>query len=672
MDVEDRDSIDTVKLKKELTNAIGEAKGYIHNAYREFCIQQPDLIVAVQEGHIQGNRTILKEMSGRLETIFEDYMRSISSGSISQKDAKKSVQFRDQGNKNYQAKHFYSALDCYTKAICQGPIGSETLALALANRSAVMFHLKEFQHCIQDLDLAIASDYPKKTLFKLYERKIKCLTQLGNLNLAQTTLNQFSKALDFAVLEPSKKQKMFSELEKTISKIKAKPQEDSTFKSLADELPKLNSRNDKFPSFAKCLSVEYNAKRGRHVVANRDIKAGEMVMVELPTVVVVRDEFKSLFCSNCLRKSYGSIPSPLNSVEVFCSHFCLEQGLNSFHRCESKILEHIQHSGLGKAEWRLAIRAVTQKPLEYFRKNQDKFQNHSSRFGMNEGDQYGADEYQALFHLVVNRQAWNLSTDLFKAFVACFYTRCLHLGGYFDDEENDDNGVNGGWTGTLSDDQLFITEFMVHIMEASTMNSHEISHVTAPTNVPWFHGQPRRVGPVLNIYGSLLNHSCDPNIFWINRGKAIISFASKDIKMDDEVTNCYITESLKIPMEQRQIQLKNFYNFTCGCVACDERWPPMAQFPTALADLKAKQLKIPVEDVNRMKAQLAKINQLGVKINLEQKKENYKDCLALCIEFLQLLDHTIKRPHQFFEMTTRTMFMSLWTLRGSKSRIDQT
>lgn len=667
MDEDDRNLIDTVKLKEELTNAIGEAKGYIHNAYREFCIQHPDLVIAVQEGQIQGNRAILREMSGRLGTIFEDFMRSITSGLTSTKDASKSVQFRDQGNKEYQAKRFYSALDCYTKAICQGPNGSETLALALANRSAVMFHLKEFQHCIHDLDLAIKGDYPKKTLFKLYERKIKCLAQLSNLASAKTNLDQFSKALNFADLDPSKKQKLYGELEKLISKIKAKPLDENPLKSLADELPRLNSQNDKFPSFAKCLSVQYNAKRGRHVVANRDIKAGEMVLVEMPTLVVVRDEFKSSFCSNCLRKSYGSVPSPLNSVEVFCSQFCLEQGLNSFHRCESKILEHIQHSGLGKAEWRLAIRAVTQKSLGYFQKNRDKFQNHNPKFGLNDGDQYDADEYQALFNLVVNRQAWNLATDLFKAFVACFYTRCLHLGGYFDEAENKENDP---WTGTLSEDQMFITEFMVHMMEAATMNSHEISHVTAPVNAPWFHGQPGRVGPVLDVYGSLLNHSCDPNTFWINHGKAIISFASKDINMDEEITNCYLTESLKMPLEQRQFHLKNFYNFVCGCVPCTELWPPMSQFPTALADLKAKQMKIPIEDVNRMKTQLAKINQLGVKINLEQKKENYKDCLALCIEFLQLLDQTIRRPHQFFDMTTRTMFMSLWTLMGSKSRID--
>lgn len=81
----------------------------------------------------------------------------------------------------------------------------------------------------------------------------------------------------------------------------------------------------------------------------------------------------------------------------------------------------------------------------------------------------------------------------------------------------------------------FLAEFMVHMMEAATMNSHEISHVTAPVNAPWFHGQPGRVGPVLDVYGSLLNHSCDPNTFWINHGKAIISFASKDINMDEEV-----------------------------------------------------------------------------------------------------------------------------------------
>ena len=70
----------------------------------------------------------------------------------------------------------------------------------------------------------------------------------------------------------------------------------------------------------------------------------------------------------------------------------------------------------------------------------------------------------------------------------------------------------------------------------------------------------------------------------------------------------------------------------------------------------------------KFQIQFGKIQRLGAKINQEQKLENYKDCLALCIEFFNVLDDTVERPHQFYIMTAQTMIITLWVIYGSKSR----
>lgn len=52
---------------------------------------------------------------------------------------------------------------------------SKDLAIALANRSAVLFSLKAYHLSLDDIKLAFDSGYPEELHFKLLERKAKIL-----------------------------------------------------------------------------------------------------------------------------------------------------------------------------------------------------------------------------------------------------------------------------------------------------------------------------------------------------------------------------------------------------------------------------------------------------------------------------------------------------------------
>ena len=58
-----------------------------------------------------------------------------------------SREYREKGNKAYQAKHNYDAIELYSKSLQHAEAGpnSETLALAFANRSAVLLALGKTQ-----------------------------------------------------------------------------------------------------------------------------------------------------------------------------------------------------------------------------------------------------------------------------------------------------------------------------------------------------------------------------------------------------------------------------------------------------------------------------------------------------------------------------------------------
>lgn len=64
------------------------------------------------------------------------------------------------------------------KAVIAAPCDPESgqgkdLALALANRSAVLFSLKQYYLALDDIKLALESGYPKELQFKLLERKVR-------------------------------------------------------------------------------------------------------------------------------------------------------------------------------------------------------------------------------------------------------------------------------------------------------------------------------------------------------------------------------------------------------------------------------------------------------------------------------------------------------------------
>lgn len=61
------------------------------------------------------------------------------------KDDRLSIVYRKEGNKCYARKDLLKSLEFYTKSLCCATPGSREYGLALANRSAVSFEMKEYE-----------------------------------------------------------------------------------------------------------------------------------------------------------------------------------------------------------------------------------------------------------------------------------------------------------------------------------------------------------------------------------------------------------------------------------------------------------------------------------------------------------------------------------------------
>ena len=138
------------------------------------------------------------------------------------KDAEKSKRSRDLGNKNFQKKVFEEAIRYYSEAVLLGPIeGGEgrEAALALGNRSVVLFTLGEHEACLEDVAGALELGYPEDMHYKVHERRGHCLRALGRLEEARQSFNAALETLGKAKVTEEKRAEVVGEVEAALGRV---------------------------------------------------------------------------------------------------------------------------------------------------------------------------------------------------------------------------------------------------------------------------------------------------------------------------------------------------------------------------------------------------------------------------------------------------------------------
>ena len=72
-------------------------------------------------------------------------------------------------------------------------------------------------------------------------------------------------------------------------------------------------RNPVFPPLSDALGIHFDDVGGRHIIATRNIIAGEPVVIEEPVSAHLSPCFMAANCIHCLRRNGHSVlPSPVN------------------------------------------------------------------------------------------------------------------------------------------------------------------------------------------------------------------------------------------------------------------------------------------------------------------------------------------------------------------------
>lgn len=96
-----------------------------------------------------------------------------------EKNERTASHFRQMGNRFYNQKMFFEALECYNKSLCSAPKSSSEIPLAYGNRSAVYLEVEEYQLCLENIQLSRDSGYPAEKMQTLNDRKEKCETLMA-------------------------------------------------------------------------------------------------------------------------------------------------------------------------------------------------------------------------------------------------------------------------------------------------------------------------------------------------------------------------------------------------------------------------------------------------------------------------------------------------------------
>lgn len=189
------------------------------------------------------------------------------------KSDEESERHRIEGNKLFTRKQNELAMNSYNKSALLAS-SNEPLALAYANRSAVLHDLGDWLHCLRDIELALKAGYPAHLQHKLYERRGNCWLRLGEKSQA---LQSFKLAKDSAPAD--KLTTISTKLESLLNDkdliIKSDIPIDELIQNNRPKLPDLNGpKNGILPSASTSIRMVYTAERGRCLVATQVLEPG--------------------------------------------------------------------------------------------------------------------------------------------------------------------------------------------------------------------------------------------------------------------------------------------------------------------------------------------------------------------------------------------------------------
>ena len=575
-----------------------------------------------------------------------------------EKSAAKSILARTEGNKEFQDKKFPEALSLYNESVKYAPMSSvETeFSMAVANRSAVLIHMKKYNECLQDVELALSYGYPDVLKYKVYERRGKCYFFL---HMHSQALESFKKAKDLLALTNVTSEKtntLRRNLDLWIKRSKEGLKQNEKSSKLITDTTKYptpcltNGSNSVFPCLSSKVDVIYDNEKGRHINAVEEVQVGDVVAVEKPYASVLLPENYPTHCLHCLKRVLAPLPCRQCARVGFCNDSC-ESLAWAYHKQECKYLDFLAACDIGKFGF-LALRVMTKTTWPTLKEfDSEKCPEEPTLEDGSPSNSVYRNTYFEIFHLVAHTKDRSTS-DLFRrSIMSVLLVKCLDAAGYFGQRASRGE----------STDVICVGSHLLRMLQVLPCNAHEISEFLQ-IDKDLVNSHTIEIAAAIYATFSLFNHCCDPCVTRNFYGDTCVMRSIQTIPKGDEVLDNYGHVSAVTPLAERQAELKKQYYFTCYCPACIEGWPLYAELETRVPILKCRRCdqRVPSdalplyqcwfckEEMN-VQARFSEVYDAGacLKVGIDKMIEgDDKTALPQLIACIERLDHCVSRPWQ--------------------------
>ncbi|XP_046406164.1 SET and MYND domain-containing protein 4-like [Ischnura elegans] len=319
--------------------------------------------------------------------------------------------------------------------------------------------------------------------------------------------------------------------------------------------------NPALPAASAGVQFEYSAEKGRQLVAKRDLKPGDIVIVEEPFAWTTRNAAAlKTHCLHCMRTTRAPIPCKYCSTVCYCGKTCRDHSWNSYHKYECSILNHFYESNELSGMAQLAYRTIIAAGLEALSSPPE------GPVTPSPASPFLSTDYQSVYWQESHSSDRTADDLLKKSLMCAFLLRCLQKSGFL-------ARTSPGETVGPREDEILVGSALLRHLQSCACNAYEITETLIGGGRGVKHAEPLELGGAVYTTVSLLNHGCSGNLARHSvNGKFCVVRASRSIRSGEELLDNYGVHFVNTPLAERQAALQRQYFFQCRCVACTEEW----------------------------------------------------------------------------------------------------
>ncbi|XP_025203139.1 SET and MYND domain-containing protein 4-like [Melanaphis sacchari] len=345
---------------------------------------------------------------------------------------------------------------------------------------------------------------------------------------------------------------------------------------------------------------------GKGLFASKNIKPGEILIVEEPIAGVFKNNKWMFNCNYCFKRCLSAIPCSKCSQAIYCDETCLQKAYASYHNIECSLVYPLKEDPTVEPTHDLALRCFIQlinvMGIEYYSSMVQKY--NESNLSFDESSNYCMELFYSIYALDGNETKRTTSNLFFMYCTASMMVSLLLLNEY---------DIPSNLLGTVG-------ESLVHLLCIANLNSYasiELSKYIGKNSNNIVSNRLETfdsIALILCSVYSLINHSCDPNVMVQTYSGIEVTRAIQPISKGSQVFTDYGVKFMSHNKEKRNAHLFDQYQFQCHCQACINDWPNYALLELNELFIGYDLLPTNKEDYNQLsipKSTLSKFNEIN-------------------------------------------------------------